>query len=151
MTFRKLRIAWSVFWGLACILLVALWVRSYWRLDYCKIPIGALHIHTIKGGIIFFALPQRPDWKAGSVPMRYVAHHPVLSSPYSGWSTAGGFTISEEPPAPHLHLSFIAPIIVAAAAGVLVWIPIQFSLRTLLIVTTVVAAVLGLAVYTFRK
>src|SRR4051812_41646326 len=29
MRFRTLRIAWSVFWGLACVLLVVLWVRSY--------------------------------------------------------------------------------------------------------------------------
>src|SRR6476619_2972176 len=29
MRFRKLRIAWSVFWGLACVLLIVLWVRSY--------------------------------------------------------------------------------------------------------------------------
>src|SRR4051794_19852377 len=33
MRFRKLRIAWSVFWGLACVLLVVLWVRSYWWED----------------------------------------------------------------------------------------------------------------------
>src|SRR4051794_2870734 len=30
MRFRKLRIAWSMFWGLACVLLIVLWVRSYW-------------------------------------------------------------------------------------------------------------------------
>ena len=31
MRFRKLRIAWSVGCGLvACVLLIALWVRSYW-------------------------------------------------------------------------------------------------------------------------
>src|SRR6476620_2384492 len=29
--FRKLRIAWSVFCGLACVLLIVLWVRSYER------------------------------------------------------------------------------------------------------------------------
>src|SRR4051794_20096303 len=29
MKLRKLRIAWSVFWVLACVLLVVLWVRSY--------------------------------------------------------------------------------------------------------------------------
>src|ERR1043165_6999457 len=29
MRFRKLRIAWSVFWGIACVLLIVLWVRSY--------------------------------------------------------------------------------------------------------------------------
>ena len=30
MRFRKLRIAWSVVWGIACVLLIVLWVRSYW-------------------------------------------------------------------------------------------------------------------------
>ncbi len=29
MRFRKLRIAWSAFWGIATVLLIALWVRSY--------------------------------------------------------------------------------------------------------------------------
>src|SRR4051794_6882666 len=33
MKFRKLRIAWSVFWGLACVLLIVLWVRSYQATD----------------------------------------------------------------------------------------------------------------------
>ena len=31
MRFRKLRIAWSVICSIACVLLIALWVRSYWR------------------------------------------------------------------------------------------------------------------------
>ena len=29
MKHRKLRIAWSVVWSLACVLLIVLWVRSY--------------------------------------------------------------------------------------------------------------------------
>ena len=29
MRFRKLRIAWSVACGIACVLLIVLWVRSY--------------------------------------------------------------------------------------------------------------------------
>ena len=33
MRFRKLRIAWSVGWGIACVLLIVLWVRSYWYKD----------------------------------------------------------------------------------------------------------------------
>ena len=33
MRFRKLRIAWSVVWGLAAVLLIVLWVRSYWWHD----------------------------------------------------------------------------------------------------------------------
>jgi hypothetical protein len=30
---EKLRIAWSVCWALACVLLIVLWVRSYWWFD----------------------------------------------------------------------------------------------------------------------
>ena len=30
MRFRKLRIAWSVAWGVWRVLLIVLWVRSYW-------------------------------------------------------------------------------------------------------------------------
>jgi hypothetical protein len=33
MRFRKLRLAWSVGWGLACVLLIVLWVRTYYRMD----------------------------------------------------------------------------------------------------------------------
>src|SRR3954462_321843 len=33
MRFRKLRIAWSVIWGLACVLIVVFWGRSYWYAD----------------------------------------------------------------------------------------------------------------------
>ena len=31
--FRKLRIAWSVGWGLVAVLLCVLWVRSYWWVE----------------------------------------------------------------------------------------------------------------------
>jgi hypothetical protein len=31
---RNFRIAWSVGWGVVAMLLVVLWVRSYWRSDY---------------------------------------------------------------------------------------------------------------------
>jgi len=33
MTFRKLRIAWSVACAIACVLLIVLWVRSLNRMD----------------------------------------------------------------------------------------------------------------------
>src|SRR3954454_24663816 len=34
MRFRKLRIAWSVGCAVACVLLIVLWVRSYWRVEH---------------------------------------------------------------------------------------------------------------------
>jgi hypothetical protein len=41
MKYRKLRIAWSVFWGIVAVLLVALWVRSYYRDDICGVTFAA--------------------------------------------------------------------------------------------------------------
>ena len=32
-----LRIAWSVWWGILCVLLIVLWVRSYWWFDVARI------------------------------------------------------------------------------------------------------------------
>jgi hypothetical protein len=44
MRFRKLRIAWSVFWGLNGVLLIVLWVRSYWwiPLSAARVTIGGM-------------------------------------------------------------------------------------------------------------
>jgi hypothetical protein len=47
MRFRKLRIAWSVLWGLAAVLLIALWVRSYHHVDIVRsegIRAGAISV-----------------------------------------------------------------------------------------------------------
>lgn len=33
MNYRKLRIAWSILWGVFAVFLIAIWLRSYWRAD----------------------------------------------------------------------------------------------------------------------
>ncbi len=33
MKHRKLRIAWTVAWGIVAVLLLVLWIRSYWTYD----------------------------------------------------------------------------------------------------------------------
>src|SRR4051812_4134346 len=38
MEYLKLRIAWSVVWAVAAVLLMVLWVRSYWRSDTLGTP-----------------------------------------------------------------------------------------------------------------
>ena len=38
MKYRKLRIAWSVAWGVVAVLLCVLWVRSYWWADDVTMP-----------------------------------------------------------------------------------------------------------------
>ena len=65
MRFRKLRIAWSVRYGLACLLLIALWVWSYTYADDLVVTITKNHqlkLHSVSGrciGFIAYA-PSRP-------------------------------------------------------------------------------------------
>jgi hypothetical protein len=53
MRYRKLRIVWSVAWGIAAVLLIALWARSYWWCDNFAIaqvgPVGS----SMYGGVQF--------------------------------------------------------------------------------------------------
>jgi hypothetical protein len=53
MKFRKLRLAWSVFCGIACVLLIALWVRSYFAHDALGCVSGSayLQIDEAYGGL----------------------------------------------------------------------------------------------------
>ena len=43
MKYRKLRIAWSVAWGVMAVLVCVMWVRSYWRGDYVNWVRSAPH------------------------------------------------------------------------------------------------------------
>src|SRR5689334_21628724 len=54
MRFHKQRVAWSVVWGVACLLLIVLWVRSYWywddvRCQHSMLPYG-VRIMSMRGG-----------------------------------------------------------------------------------------------------
>src|SRR5262245_4173262 len=40
MNHSKLRIAWSLAWGMVAVLLLVLWVRSNYRIDQFNLPIG---------------------------------------------------------------------------------------------------------------
>src|SRR5687767_13245830 len=87
MRFRKLRIAWSVGCGIACVLLAALWMRSYSKVDSYRCPTGehsTLHVQSASGRIIAFAIPYSGGWKTGSIPVEHVGPSDVLKSPVMG-------------------------------------------------------------------
>ena len=118
MRFRKLRIAWSVVCGIACVLLIAWGLRSYSREIFISLRghwIGFYH-----GTIMIDA--YRPNLRG------------------TGWIPVGeGFRF------PHWFL-----ILVFGTFAITPWISslrYRFSLRTLLIATTLVAVVLGLIVW----
>src|SRR4051794_40185730 len=47
MTYRKLRIAWSVGWGVICVLLTVMWARSSRRFDQLTCQCGSAQTYCI--------------------------------------------------------------------------------------------------------
>jgi hypothetical protein len=62
MRFRKLRIAWSVGWGLVAALLTVLWVRSYWQCDVVRGPFrGELIVNSLSGSVTATHYPPQAN------------------------------------------------------------------------------------------
>lgn len=161
--FRKLRIAWSVVCGIACVLLIVLWWRSCFLFD--KVSFG-----TRQSAIIVESLRSELQVQFVSTTGEFADPHygihtedaPEGNNNYHGpeqWC-AGEFGLGLNIPdevnsqwtyslvrCPHWFLA-----IASAIAAFIPWSKqrLRFSLRTLLIATTLVAVVLGAIVYAVR-
>jgi hypothetical protein len=138
MNYRKLRIAWSVGWGILCLLLIVLWVRSHWKWDALSFPQGGI---SSMAGSTVIGLGEGwggTDWRIHTYELD------SSDDPIRGfaWINDGG-------PAGRIpgtmiimpHWFLVSLFLVFAAAP---WLRYRFSLRTLLIAATVVAVLLGL-------
>ena len=146
---RGVKIAWTAFWCVATLLLAVLWVRSYWHGD--GIETQRLHkrwLIALAGGGFSIGWGE---------------------STYGSDDRAWGY-IHEQPHDSHLPPSFFGfrcelvpgnssvvgpywfPIAITAALAAVPWLPrsARFSLRSLLIATTLVAVALGLIVWASR-
>jgi hypothetical protein len=147
--FRILRILWTVFCGIACVLMIVLWVRSNYRVEQIFVPIT-----------------RSTYFSAGSMPNAF-GFEISNKSPTDTWAwlsmTAHGWLAIRDPTAPRWSgsgffristASVVMPYWVGAlsldAIATLPWIRWRFSLRTLLIATTLVAVVIGLIVAVLR-
>jgi hypothetical protein len=140
----KLRIVWSVMFSLATVLLIALWAGSYWRLQILEKRTGlqAVQISSVKGHIAIARLdPQTAIGKS------YLS---VVAGDAADWRKGGvlGFAYYDDRfltalVAPHWLLAFLCS---ALAVGPWISPGRRFSLRTLLVATTLIAAALGLIV-----
>jgi hypothetical protein len=150
MRFRKLRIAWSVVWGTAVVLLIALWVRSYKVSELFRHGNGTtvIHIQTYRGefGIAHWALAQPISWRHiveridESFAVRLfpsIEDQSPLSYVGIRWETIGAMHF--------FAIRYYSVVTLTVALVILPWLPWHFSIRTLLIATTLVAVVLGLA------
>jgi hypothetical protein len=149
---RKLRIAVSAFFALVTVPICVLWVRSYWyaELVLCTVDQHFVLIGSQPGAFGFSIIPEESvdpwiiykkptsDWRAGEegwwreqswggFHINY-SHSPIVVAPYWFW------------------------LLIPATLAAIPWLlrSNRFSLRTLLIATTLVAFVLGLVVWMVR-
>ena len=143
MRFRKLRIAWSVGWGLAALLLIVLCVRSYSWSNMLVSPRPNVIVFISNGQVYdsphltWTSLNQQQEsrfWYWGWYKNQNIRNSDVKVQIY-GYRT---------------RLP-IWPFAICACAAMtlpwLPWLPWRFSLRTLLIATTLITLALGLIVW----
>jgi len=157
MKYRKLRIAWSVAWGLLAVLLITMWIRSYWWCDFVRGPLYQLR----QGGITSASgrLMVHHGSKGSLRPPQQVWLLKTISNAEKLWRES---VVKQKVVPEYFIVSyhyFVSPYwivcVFVVAFTVLPWSRSivnvrQFSLRTLLIVTTLVAVVLGLIVWAVR-
>jgi hypothetical protein len=153
MKYRKLRIAFAAVCGWLCLLLIALWVRTADNGDNFQEPVLEVRDFAVYStdGIIWavkakFVKYSPPAGVSFYIPPRF------QSTPDGFASTAifkgRGFDMQLWSrwcwiiQAPNWF-----PIVVAATLATAPWLRWRFTLRTLLIATTLVAILLGLIVY----
>ena len=158
MRFRKLRIAWSVGCGIACVLLIVLWVRSYWWVDSVSKRVSATTWITgwsLEGGILWM-LESNPNdsrpagWNIDKARIEEF-NNMMDGNPYYQPHPFGSPLLRRfafDSKKGEIPYWFSASLVASLAA--LPWLRKRYSMRTLLIATTLVAVVLGLIVYATR-
>jgi len=164
MKYRKLRIAWSVVWGVACLLMIALWARTADNGTNFQEPLLEVRDFAVYStdGIIWAV---KAPFVVYSPPIDYFVSY-YIPSRYQ--ATPDGFASTAIHKGRGFDMQFWSrwtwfvqapnwfPVLVAFALGVVPWINQlkrlrRFSLRTLLIVMTLVAVGLGVIVWTSRN
>jgi hypothetical protein len=143
---RYLRITWTVFCGIACVLLIALWARSYWWMDGVIAPLSksTTLVMSSGGGVLGVWIN---DAASINIPWQFhsQSRQTMLDKIGSRKIRPPEFGISYR----HLELPHGLFVLAAAVLATLPWVR-RFSLRTLLIAMTLVAVVLGAIVYATR-
>jgi hypothetical protein len=147
MKHRKLRIAWSVAWGIVAVLLIVLWLRSYSRADM---------IAGYSPSTFVFGLGSRQgslgvEWQAGatffSVRQLKAGSFPLGTAPsvrfYYERTRRGTIAIG---------VPIWFPMCLLATVVSAPWVrwPNRFSVRILLLTTTLVALLLSRIVMSIR-
>jgi hypothetical protein len=155
---HKLRIAFSVLCGILSLLLIMLWVRSYWLWDIIYYrpteatafralsTEGAVHFHNASNGLPVMDSPPIIGWSLRTSSHAGYGSDIADASPFK--KVFRGFESRFYRGAWHLPYWFL--VLMPAALGAAPWVfqwNWRFSLRTLLIAVTLVAVLLGMILY----
>jgi hypothetical protein len=147
MNYRRLRIAWSVGWGLLAVPLGVLWVRSYFAFDICFCPITPTKmtaVGSVLGAMSWSPSMERaPQLATGPLLLTYEILDDNRNEPWFWFQRLPTHIVFRVP-----YFIMILPVVLFGTAPWFAW---QFSLRALLIATTLVAVVLGLIIYMTRQ
>jgi hypothetical protein len=151
MRYRKLRITWTVFCGIACVLLIVLWVRSYWWVD------------TMDYESAITTVSIDPSWGTTSIMLNSSSYRTLRTGWHFERNAIGSF---EKPDVTLFGFCwiwqsedgiFVAGVphwLSASAVGAfcyLPWMHWRFSRRALLIGTTLIAVLLALEIGAAKK
>jgi hypothetical protein len=162
---RRLRIAVSAVLGILCLLLIALWMRSYWRADELTLA-SRLRLTSIYGHIQYVTAPilfEKPwdylSWRPSRDEIRAATGTKVVLNDLDKKKIAQlSAVLGIGPPSGRPPVAWLGSVphwgvvCVAATLTIAIWIPWsnRFSLRTLLLTTTLVAILLGTVVYALK-
>ena len=155
MKYRKLRIVWSVGWGLVAVLLCLLWVRSYSSLDGFAGQINGSELSALneKGQLRIAwvvdlsdrTYPSDPRWHRSYDRTLWQNNHIKVFVPKGllAASSSAGLVI---------WVSHWLAVLLAASLAAFAWLPwsMGFSLRAFLLAITLGSIVLGLVVWAVR-
>ena len=155
MRFRKLRITWSVVCGVACVLLIVLWARSYYSRDMTRGCIFGRHLHMSVTSLNGEVATAFDEWRGDPHPWMFdsvtdtknmIAVFSNVGKPPLSWL---GFRLQFSASLVVIVLPYWFLILAVTTIASIPWTgwKRRFSLRTLLIATTLVAVVLGLIVW----
>ena len=136
--FRKVRIAWSVGCGVACVLMLGLWARSYFWNDNLLIGTGqrGSNVVIVSNWGFLQALFNQTITVTGIEYTKQIAW--TRTDVGFEWRDDGAIKVPD-----------LFPIVIALAAGVAPWIrwSLRFSLSTILLSMAILAAILGAFIY----
>ena len=175
---KYVRIAWWVAWGVAAVLFCLMWAISYWRFSSINCRLSAtriLMVDCVKGCMYLGTmLDTDTDWDVTIEPLSgnvLAINKEVQSGDVTetievvvpidwehdlreemNWQGRFGFGVSHSPDVQFVSFPNWFLALLSTALGVAPSITTfkRFSLRTLLIATTLVAVVLGFVVYVLK-